>query len=266
MNIVQTIQKRHSVRTYTGEPLRDEHIAQIKDYINQLQMPFGAKARVELLRANVGDEPVKLGTYGMIKGATDFLALLYEEDPFVETAAAYLFEQVVLFCTHLGLGTVWLATFNHSNFKKQIPLKPNENLRIVSPVGYVSDQKSFIEKYLLRSKRSNLNRKPFEVLFFENDFNHPLTEQTAGRFCTPLQMVRLAPSANNKQEWRIVLQEKSLHIYKKPYPMFDAIDMGIALCHLELSCKALGIEGEYQVLDNHPKNDQLKYVISWMRG
>ena len=38
--IIETIQKRHSVRTYTGEPLRDEHIAQIKGYINQLQAPF----------------------------------------------------------------------------------------------------------------------------------------------------------------------------------------------------------------------------------
>ena len=261
--IIETMRKRHSVRTYTSEPLHGEHIAQIQQYINQLQTPFGIKARIELLRANFGNEPVKLGTYGMIKGATDFLALCYEEAPFAETAAAYIFEQVVLFCTHLNLGTVWLATFNHNNFKKQIPLKPNEKLRIVSPVGYASDQKSFVEKYLLRSKRSNLNRKPFEVLFFENDFNHPLTEQTAGRFCTPLQMVRLAPSANNKQEWRVLLEENALHFYKKPYPMFDAIDMGIALCHFELSCKALGIEGTYKVLNDPPKNDQLKYVISF---
>ena len=37
MSIVEAIQKRHSVRTYIGESLRDEHIAQIKQYINQLK-------------------------------------------------------------------------------------------------------------------------------------------------------------------------------------------------------------------------------------
>ena len=35
------------------------------------------------------------------------------------------------------------------------------------------------------------------------------------------------------------LEDKTVHFYKKPYPMFDTIDMGIALCHFELSCKDL---------------------------
>ena len=86
MNIVETIQKRRSVRTYTGEPLRDEHIDQMKQYINQLETPFGAKARIELLSANSDGKPVKLGTYGSIKGACNYLALIYEESPFAETA------------------------------------------------------------------------------------------------------------------------------------------------------------------------------------
>ena len=37
MSIVETIQKRRSIRTYTGEPVRKEHIAQIRQSINQLQ-------------------------------------------------------------------------------------------------------------------------------------------------------------------------------------------------------------------------------------
>jgi len=40
--------------------------------------------------------------------------------------------------------------------------------------------------------------------------------------------------------------------------------MGIALCHFELSCKALNIEGKYEVLHDFPTNNKLKYVISWM--
>ena len=267
MTIVETIQKRRSIRTYTGEPLREEHIAQIKQFINQIETPFGEKARIELLRIHAGEQPIKLGTYGWIKGAGDFLALVYEKAPFAETAAGYLFEQVVLFCTGLNLGTCWLGgSFSRSDFKKQIQLKPNEQLRIVSPVGYASDKKRFLEKYIVRSDKNSASRKPFGELFFENDFNNSLSETAAGIFSTPLEMVRLSPSANNKQEWRVLLDDKALHFYKKPYPMFDSIDMGIALCHFELTCKELGIEGKFEILKAFPENDKLKYVISWIKN
>lgn len=199
MNIVETIQKRHSVRTYTGEPLRREHIAQIKEYISQLQAPFGAKARIELIQVHSGGKPVKLGTYGMIKGVSDFMALIYEEAPFAETAAAYMFEQAVLFCTHAGLGTCWLAGFSRTDFEKQIQMKPNERLRVVSPVGYASDRKRFYEKYIVRADNNHASRKSFEELFFDMNFEKPLTKATAGVFLQSFEMIRLAPSANNKQ-------------------------------------------------------------------
>jgi len=265
MNIIETIQKRRSVRTYTGEPLREEHIAQIKHFINQLQAPFGVKARIELIHINSNEKPIKLGTYGWIKDAKDYLALIFEEAPFAETAAAYMFEQIVLFCTDLDLGTCWLGgSFSRSDFKKQITLKPNEKLKIVSPVGYAHDRKRFLEKYIVNADKKHASRKPFGELFFDNCFDNPLTETAAGQFYKPLEMVRLAPSANNMQEWRVLIKDKTAHFYKKPYPMFDNIDMGIALCHFELTCKEIGFDGTFVILKDFPRNDSIKYVISWI--
>ena len=266
MKITETIQKRRSVRTYTGEQLSKEHIAQIRQYIHQLQAPFGIRARIELISIHPDENPIKLGTYGWIKGACDYLALVFEEAPFAETAAGYMFDQAVLFCTDLGLGTCWLGgSFSRSDFKKQIQLKTNEKLRIVSPVGYAGDKKSFIEKFIVNAEKKHASRKPFGELFFDRNFGAPLTESDAGVFLTPLEMVRLAPSANNKQEWRVLLEDNTLHFYKKPYPMFDAIDMGIALCHFELTCQERGIAGKFEILNDFPTNDSLKYVISWKR-
>ena len=266
MTIIETIHKRRSVRTYSGKPLSDEHIAQIKQFISQTQAPFGAKARIELIRINSGGEPIKLGTYGWVKGALEYLALIYEEAPFAETAVAYWFEQVVLFCTGLGVGTCWLGgSFSRSDFKKQISLKPNEKLRIVSPVGYASDKKRwFMEGVIVNAEKNHATRKPFGELFFDRDFNHPLTESQAGIYTKPLEMVRLAPSANNKQEWRVVLENNILHFYKVPYIRFDSVDIGIALCHFELTCKESGIGGKFEVLANHPQNEKIVYVISWI--
>ena len=61
-----------------------------------------------------------------------------------------LFDFIIeVFCTSLDLGTCWLGgSFRRSDFKKQIPLKPNEKLRIVSPVGYARDGKSFIRYFM----------------------------------------------------------------------------------------------------------------------
>jgi len=267
MTMIEAIQKRRSVRTYTGEALSEGHVTQIRQYIHSLQAPFDVKARIELISTQSNEEKIQLGTYGWVKGACNYLVLVYEEAPFAETAAAYMFEQVILFCTSLDLGTCWLGgSFSRADFKKQIKLNPNERLRIVSPVGYASDQKRFLEKYIVRADKNHVSRKPFGELFFDKDFSHCLTEDAAGIFLTPLEMVRLAPSANNKQEWRILLEGSALHFYKKPYPMFDTIDMGIALCHFELSCKELGIEGRFEALKDFPKNDQIEYVISWLAG
>jgi len=266
MKIIENIKKRRSVRTYTGEPLREEHIVQIMQFIEGLNAPLGIKARIELIHTHSDGKSIKLGTYGWVKGACDFLALIYEVAPFAETAAAYLFEEVILFCTDLGLGTCWLGgSFSRSNFKKQIQLKPNEQLRIVSPVGYAGDRQRFLEKYIVGADKKHASRKPFGDLFFDGDFNNPLTEAAAGPYLTPLEMVRLAPSANNKQEWRVVLDDKALHFYKKPYLQFDSIDIGIALCHFELSCKELGIEGRFEILNNFPaSHEPIKYVISYL--
>ena len=265
MNIIETIQKRRSIRTYTGEPLREEHVSQIEKFINQLQAPFGVKARIELISINSNEKPIKLGTYGWIKDAKDYLALIFEEAPFAETAAAYMFEHIILFCTDLDLGTCWLGgSFSRSDFKKQVNLSPNEKLRIVSPVGYAIDKQRFLEKYIVRADKNHSSRKPFGELFFDKYFDNPLTETTAGLFSKPLEMVRLAPSANNKQEWRVLLDDKAVHFYKKPYPMFDAIDMGIALCHFEMTCKELGIAGKFETVNYFPDNAKLKYVISYI--
>lgn len=265
MNVIETIRKRRSVRTYTGEPLREEHLTPIRQYLDQLQAPFNINARIELIHTSPNAEPIKLGTYGWVKGACDYLVLIYEEAPFAETAAAYLFEEVVLFCTDLGLGTCWLGgSFSRGDFKKQVQLGASEKLRIVSPVGYPAGEKRFLEKYIVRADKNHSSRKPFGELFFAKDFDHPLTEAGAGQYCQPLEMVRLAPSANNKQEWRVLLEDKTLHFYKKPYLSFDSIDLGIALCHFELSCRELGIAGRYEAVRDFPENEKLNYVISWL--
>ena len=269
-SIIEQIKNRRSVRSYTGEPLSEEHKQLILNYIASLQAPFGVPTRINLIHTNTDSGKVKLGTYGFVGGASDFLTLVYEESPLADEGSAYLFEQVVLFCTELGLGTCWLGgSFSRKNFGNQLTLQPNEKLRIVSPVGYPSDKKRLWET-ISGSDKNHASRKPFGTYFFDNDFSQSLSEEKAGDFRVPLEMVRIAPSANNSQPWRIVLQKDIVHFYCRPPAVggFSAIDLGIAMCHFEQTCRELSISGEFEVLDSSiiplaPKN--CRYVISWKR-
>ncbi len=264
MTLQEQIKQRRSTRTFTGEGLRAEHRDQIKNFIAQTQAPRGVKTRIELVETSSETERLKLGTYGFISKAPAFLLLVYEEGPFDQEGAAYLFEQLILFCTSLGLGSCWLGgAFSRSDFIKQAKLKQNERLRIVSPLGYPAEKKRWIERLLLVSGEKPKPRKAFGSLFFHETFAMPLTPQLAGPYAEALEMLRLAPSAHNKQEWRVLHEKDSFHFYKDPFPSFDRIDMGIALCHFAETCKALSIEGSFHFSEDYPKHSKLNYVISF---
>jgi hypothetical protein len=267
MSIIDSIKQRRSVRSYTGEALSREQAALIERYAAEQTAPFGAKVRIELVHAATGDsKPVKLCTYGWVGGASDYLVLLYEEAPLAAEGAAYLFEQVILYCTALGLGTCWLGgSFSRKDFERQVELNPGEKMKIVSPVGYVSDRKRFVETYIVGAEKNHRTRKPFGANFFHQRFAAPLTEEAAGAYALPLEMVRLAPSANNKQSWRVTLDGEKLHFYQTFSYGFSAFDLGIALCHFGETCRESGIAGHFEVTEA-PAEKDAEYTVSWIGG
>jgi nitroreductase len=268
MKITDTIMARRSVRTYNGEALDEAVARRITDYIATLTPPLGASCRIELVRTAATAEPVKLGTYGSIRGAADYLALIVrgKDD---DIGAAWMFEQVILHCTALGLGTCWLVGFfDRGGFKKQLSLAPGERLRAVSPVGKAADHPHRSLVTMLNGGRPT-PRKPFGEIFFNGIFGSPLTETAAGRWALPLEMVRRGPSANNRQTWRVVLShcENSapagvLHFYNVSSGGYESLNAGIALCHFSETCRAEGIPGRLEVLPDVLPAPNASYVIS----
>ncbi len=267
MKITEAIMARRSVRTYNGEALDNITASKIADYIATLQAPFGAGCRIRLVRTAATDQPVRLGTYGAIRGAADYLALIVRGDaPLTQEGAAYVFEQAVLYCTSLGLGTCWLAGFfDRGGFKKQLSLGPGERLRSVSPVGHAAEKPHRSISTLMNGGKPT-PRKPFGETFFDGTFGNPLTPQAAGIYALPLEMVRRAPSANNKQSWRVVLEtgRGALHFYKAPSMGYESLDAGIALCHFAETCRQEGIAGHYEILHGAPSAPKVSYVASWI--
>lgn len=101
------------------------------------------------------------------------------------------------------------------------------------------------------------NRNPFEAMFFDGAFGVPLVPEKAGSLAQPLEMVRWAPSAVNRQPWRVVVKENAAHFYLKHTKGFvseavgdmQKIDMGIALCHFALAAEESGLDVQFCISD-----------------
>lgn len=261
----EIVSKRHSVRNYENTELSNEIKEKLQAYLDEINDsggPFGTKVRISLIQKNDANKEVKLGTYGVIKGANHYLVAVCKKGDYDFENLGFLFEKVVLYCTSLGLGTVWLGgTFNKGNFAKAVKLKEDELLPIVSPVGIEGGKKSILGA--LFSKKNGPQRKDFAQLFFNEKFDTPLTYEDAKEYGEVLEMVRLAPSAVNKQPWRIIKEGNNYHFYSEGKSEMSRIDMGIGICHFYLTAKEKGLKGEIKVLSNK-SHDKYKYVGSWI--
>lgn len=277
--VTDLIVKRHSVRTYDGEPLTDSLIKEIRNALGELQGPFAARVRIELLAKNamLNGRQGKLGTYGVIQGAPLFAAAAVAKNSSHNLLQlGYVFEQFILHLTGLGLGTCWLAgSFNNRDFIRAMRLDAAELLPVVSPIGYAGTKKSLIER-AMKPRPNLVNRKPWPEMFFAGDLRHPVTAEAAGGFSIPLEMVRLAPSAANKQPWRLLLRDGAWHFYlqhttgyRRLFPFdIQKIDLGIAMCHFALAAEEQGLSGAWVFqppLDNLLP-EGLEYIMTWSQN
>ncbi len=275
------IRRRFSCRTYEKKPLAAQVRQQLEDALAQATRgPLGSRARFQLIAASEADRAALkgLGTYGFIKNPAGFIAGAVESSEKGLADLGYLMEKLVLDATALGLGTCWLGgTLNKSRFAQAIDLQAGESMPATVSVGYPASQPRARDVLLRQVVRSN-KRLPWSVLFFDGAFDVPLGHESAGEYAGPLDMLRLGPSASNKQPWRIVRQDACWHFYVQRTPGYgqvsvgsvkmadlQRVDIGIAMCHWALTAEASNLSGAWQVGDpGLDRPDALtEYVVSW---
>lgn len=279
--ITEIIPRRYSCRAYLDRPIEQAVQKALTEFMASLAGgPLGATARFALVAATEQDRTSLrgLGTYGFIKGATGFIIGAVRSAPGDLEDYGYLMERIILLATDLGLGTCWLGgSFTRSSFARKIGAGADEMVPAVAAIGYpVDDNRA--RDWIRRSARSD-SRLPWEKLFFSQSFARPLTREEAGVYATPLEMVRLAPSASNRQPWRMVRDSAAWHLYMwrtKGYrdnlvsrvlgiADLQRIDMGIAMCHLELTATELGLPGRWVVQEPpiEKPSELVEYIASW---
>ncbi len=281
-SIQDIIEQRFSCRSYIDKPIHETHRQLLNDLLNKQRIgPLGTHTRFELAAATQDDrESLKgLGTYGFIKNPTGFFIGAVDRGLHNLEDYGYLLEYIVLAATDLGLGTCWLGgSFSKSGFAKKIALRSSETLPAVIAAGYDANNngsREFIRRQMNAHRRLQMDR-----LFFDDTFDNPIKIKSTDPYALALEMVRLAPSASNKQPWRIVRMGNMWHFflqrtkgYGKGTLLFgilrladlQRVDMGIAMCHFELTALSLGLHGRWIVDD--PKlilTESTEYTVSWI--
>jgi nitroreductase len=280
--ITQIIEQRFSCRTYRDVPIETRTREQLEQFLSApASGPFATPLRFKLLAATATDASALrgLGTYGFIRGATGFIVGAVSEGDRNLEDFGHRMEEIILFATALGLGTCWLGgTFTKSAFADRMGVHDGEVLPAVAATGYISNQRGLVDR-LIRRQAEGTTRRPWEQLFSDRRFAAPLSREAAGAYAVPLEMVRLGPSASNKQPWRIIQDGPAWHFYVQRTPGYrdrnrqlfqvadmQRIDMGIAMSHFELTTRELGLDGQW-ILDepNIEKPDTLtEYTASWV--
>jgi nitroreductase len=277
--VTNIIRQRKSVRSYSNTPIEEEKKKALVNFLSaNTTGPLGTQARFTFVNAAPEDREALKGliTYGMIKNPMGFIIGAVCNAPHNLEDFGYLMEKDILMATDLGFGTCWLGgTYNSSGFSRKIALQDNEVIPAVTSVGYAIQKLSSMDSLIRISAGAN-RRKPWSALFFQD--NKPLSTGEAGSYATPLEMLRLAPSANNFQPWRIMktVNTNTYHFYLKRTPFvkqlmaakadLQRVDIGIAMCHFELAAEEEGLKGTWTVKDPRLGGiaGKLNYIATWI--
>jgi nitroreductase len=275
--IRETIKDRISVRSYDHQDIPQQIIEKINSFARNVPVLFDTRIKVQILNVPSlqKDVDLKLGTYGIIRGTNYFIASTHPDDSISRLNAGYVLEYIVLYAASLGLGSCWLAgTFNRSAFSQAMAMKKGEVMPAIIALGYPIGQKTHLLDSIFRVVAKSRTRKSWDQIFFNENFSSPLSESEAGQLTDAFEMLRLAPSASNKQPWRLLKCGNRIHFYiyrtprnnKLPYHHLAYVDLGIGMAHFELTNRELGLPGVWEINDPvvSDLSQDLTYVITWV--
>ncbi|HNX73650.1 MAG TPA: nitroreductase family protein [Spirochaetales bacterium] len=285
MTLYEAISVRVSTRSFDGAQLTPEQLVDLRDLCRQLEeestqdSPFGNKVRLAVAGAEIGSAPVRMGTYGLIANASGFVV------PAVARAGklagnmedvGWTVEKLVLELTARGYATCWIGgVFSRSRAAEVVQAKEDELVPAIIAFGWPADRRKLADRVVTASARAR-SRKPIEEIAFDLAADHSYDASSGllrgvpgGRFDEPwlavLRAVQEAPSASNKQPWRLVripsgkalgiepfaaewmlfLDEDKIYNNGTREVHLQNLDLGIAMRHFQIAAEEKGLAGRW---------------------
>ncbi len=241
------IPKRRSRRQFEPTPVVPELLEHLRTVCTEFRPFPNARAVV------VTESPDRVfrgavGPYGKIKGAPAFIAFIGNMDsPHVQEEVGYTGEGIILEATSLNLATCWVGGFFRPKVVASlIGISENERVLAVTPIGYATERQTQEERLMtgfgLTHRRKALSRIATGLQ----------KSEWTDWIKAALEAARLAPSAVNRQPWKIHVEPDSITVsVNRRVPNFNVsrrLDCGIAMLHIEVAALSYGIKGKWEFL------------------
>ena len=212
MDIIEAMQKRHSVRSYLDKPIAADLREKLQAEIKSCNAEGGLNFQL------VTDEERAFGGlmahYGKFSGVKNYVALVGKKAPDLQERVGYFGERLALYAQTLGLNTCWVA-LTYKKISAAYTLDEGEKLVLVIAIGHGANDGT-----------PHTNRPRNEVA--EAPVNAP------SWFWEGIEGALLAPTALNQQKFRFTLTGGNTVKAETGRGFYSKIDLGIAKYHFEL--------------------------------
>lgn len=246
--MINLLEKRHSVRSYSLEPIPEQIINTLRSEITMIN---SHEAGLNFQLSFNDSKPFQgfRRSYGMFKNVTNYMAAIIDPSyEFAEERAGFFAEKFVLKMVEIGLGTCFVGgTFSREDLDPRVEVY--EKVPFVVTFGY-SDIKNTPMLGKLTSKIAHRKDRRLESFFKGTELEKQMLEDSGIDMELALKAVKLAPSALNKQPVRLTCFGNAdscrLGAEVEDYSN-NAVDLGIAKCNVQNV-----IEGEWEWGNSKP--------------
>ncbi|WP_394918226.1 nitroreductase family protein [uncultured Robinsoniella sp.] len=210
MTILEAMRARHAVRSYKDKKIEESVIKELQAEINRCNQK--GNLSIQLIRNDTNVFKGLMANFVGFRGVSNYIALVGESNENSEEKAGYYGQRIALTAQQLGLNTCWAAS-TYKNQKCKASIGKNEKLVCVMAIGYGATQGI-----------PHKSKTIAQLCRVENDM--------PDWFRNGMIAVALAPTAQNKQDFLIVLNGEKVQFEVKE-SKYSKIDLGIIKYHFE---------------------------------
>ncbi len=211
MELLEAIEKRHSVRSYTEQEIADPTKSTLQAYIDNCNQESGLHCRLIL------NEPqafaCRLARYGKFSGVRNYIAMIGPNTADLAEKCGYYGEKIVLKAQQLGLNTCWVG-LTYSKIKSVLQIAPGDKLCLVIAIGYGATQGV-----------AHKVKQPQQVA--------QAAQPAPDWFQKGVKAALLAPTAVNQQKFMFTLNGNQVTA-KAGLGFYSKVDLGIVKLHFEI--------------------------------
>ena len=216
MDLIEAIQKRHSVRKYTDQSIEETKLASLRKAVEEANAESGLNIQL-VLNEPKGFSGRFFTTYGQFSGVKNYIVMSAPKGKEWEEKVGYYGEKLVLLAQILGLNTCW-AGLTYKKIPGTFDLRNGDIVHCMIAFGYGEVQ-----------GKQHQQKKP------ASDFYEPNGPKPEW-FMSGIHAAMLAPTAVNQQKFKFILHDGNKVSTKTFFSMwgYTQIDLGIVKYHFEI--------------------------------